>query len=75
MKNNIIATNLSREEIKEKFEEMGYDPTVKEIEEATITGEIALYMEGYQDADFYDIVKSKGLTNNDYDGKFDILNY
>jgi len=75
MKKNVIATNLSREEMKEKFIEMGYNPTMEEIEEATATGDIALYMEGYQDADFYDIEKSKGLNNNPYDGRFDILNY
>lgn len=73
MKKNFIANDLTRQEMKEKFEEMGYNVTDEQIEEATITGEIALYMEGYQDADFYEIEKSKGLNNNPYDGRFDIL--
>lgn len=73
MKKNFIANDLTRDELKEKFEEMGYSVTDEQIEEATTTGEIALYMEGYQDADFYEIEKSKGLNNNPYDGRFNIL--
>lgn len=75
MKKNIIATNLNKEEIKEKFIEMGYNPTDEQIEEGIATKEIALYMENYQDADFYDIEKSTGLNNNPYDGRYDILIY
>lgn len=75
MKKNTIAINLNKEEIKEKFIEMGYNPTDEQIEEGIANKEISLYMKGYQDADFYDIEKSTGLNNNLYDGRYDILIY
>lgn len=64
MKKNFIANDLTKEEVLNKFEEMGYNVTEQEVNEAIGNGDIALKLPDYQDHDFYDIVKH---NNNFYD--------
>lgn len=53
----LLLKNKTMEEIKEYFENNNYN-----TEEVT-TGEFALYAEGYQDPDFYEIEEEDSLYN------------
>ena len=57
MKKTLVKSDVTMNEVMEYFENNNYS-----TDEVTI-GEFALYAEGYQDPDFFEIEENNGLYN------------